>query len=63
MADLKDMACSECDSKSNIVYMHGRCHIGSPTWTYIDLEQNVAVVECADCNEEIIRLKLAEIAT
>lgn len=44
----------------NIMYMHSRCHINSPTWTKVDFDLNQAIIECAECGKEIMRLKLEE---
>ena len=45
---------------SNIMYLHSKCHINIPTWTYVDFEKNHAVIECAECGQEVFRMKLAE---
>lgn len=44
----------------NILYLHSRCHLTEPTWTFIDYDTNEAVITCAACRKEITRLKLAE---
>lgn len=59
MTNATDIPCGDCGEKATIMYMHSQCHMGSPTWTYIDMEKNVAIVICAECNKEIITLALA----
>lgn len=45
-------------NKPNVLYMHSKCHIKSPTWTKIDFDTNQAIIECAECGEEVVRLRL-----
>lgn len=39
-----------------VIFIHGRCHMSAPTFT--KLEGDVAIVECAICRKEIVRLDL-----
>jgi hypothetical protein len=50
-----------CTEDHDTLYLHGRCHPDSPTWTKIVrlARGSVAVVECAECNRTITQLLLA----
>jgi hypothetical protein len=39
-----------------VVFIHGRCHMSAPTFT--KLVGDIAIVECAVCRKEIVRLDL-----
>ena len=61
--DLNMMVCSTpgCDHKDHgQMYLHGRCHPESPTWTYYDSNDCCLVVICAECRTVIVRAKVAE---
>ncbi len=44
------------DGGDEPIYLHGRCHLDAPTFT--KLIGDVAIVECAECRREIVRLDL-----
>lgn len=44
------------DHDEPVIFIHGRCHMSAPTFT--KLEGDVAIVECAICRKEIVRLDL-----
>jgi len=49
--------CSLCDEPADLLYLHPKCHPGSPTWVKIVGE--VAMLECAECRADLGALKLA----
>jgi hypothetical protein len=48
--------CQECGSEDDWMYMHGKCHIGSPTWTRV--KDDVLEVICATCDKLIVTFNI-----
>jgi len=44
--------CEDCGCTEGPMYLHGRCHPKSPTWTSIHPDQTL-VVECAECGKTV----------
>lgn len=44
-------------SKGKWIYIHSRCHVGSPTWLRLGPD-GVHVVECAECREVITAFRI-----
>lgn len=40
------------------LYLHGACHIGSPTWAVYD--HGLLTITCAECKREIATIYVAE---
>ena len=51
--------CDHCGDDSSL-YMHSRCHTGSPTWAV--LSGDVLTIECAECKKPITRFVVSGIA-
>jgi len=49
--------CAKCGS-TDWLYLHGRCHISSPTWCR--KKGNVIEILCATCNKLIVRYIIEE---
>lgn len=47
--------CEECGDDGSL-YLHGRCHPGSPTW--VVLTGDVLTIECARCKKVVVRLRV-----
>lgn len=46
--------CGECGcEESRVMYLHPKCHIWSPTWVKVDMENDKFIIECAECGEEV----------
>lgn len=58
--ELWTMTCSmeNCTHEDHgTMYIHSRCHIKSPTWTYFNPETGELVIECAKCKKVITRIQ------
>lgn len=47
-----------CDS--NVLVLHGRCHISAPSWVFLDQEKNLLRVECSVCSKVVAQFHLKE---
>lgn len=47
-----------CAHNSDVLVLHGRCHMLSPTWVEIHKIENLAVIKCAECGQTISTLEL-----
>lgn len=59
-ADLDGAVCSEegCDCGAGAeLYLHGRCHMDSPTWA--KYAGGVLEITCAACDRVIARIEVA----
>lgn len=52
--------CAECGTSDGPMYLHSRCHTGSPTWA--SMQGNVLTITCAECDKEIARFEVAGVA-
>lgn len=59
--DLRAMSCDMCQPDGSpgpgIVYFHSDCHPLSPTWTRFESATDELVIECADCEKEVMRIR------
>ena len=65
MLTVKELSQAKCASPNCThddctIYLHGRCHIDSPTWTYYDKKSEFVVVECATCRKKIAQIKVSQ---
>jgi hypothetical protein len=58
-AVLGDARCACCGNNDGKLYLHGKCHINSPTWCIYHFEGFVEVI-CATCKKQIAMIKVAE---
>ena len=62
-AELDGMGCAACQAKeeheheNNGLFLHGRCHVESPTWSFY--EDGILTVTCAECDSVIARIAVA----
>jgi hypothetical protein len=58
---LLQAGCSECGEThpEEELYMHGKCHIDSPTWTRY-IRGGLVEVLCAKCRRSIALIKVAK---
>jgi hypothetical protein len=50
--------CEECGDHGSL-YLHSRCHPDVPTWSV--LTGNVLTIQCAECENVIVRLKVSDV--
>jgi hypothetical protein len=60
----KDLNAAGCDSDNckdhdhSVLYLHADCHIGAATVTRYEKKTETLVIECAECEKEVVRIKL-----
>ena len=52
--------CGQCETESDFVYLHSKCHTNIPTWAKY-YKNNRLVIECAECKEKIVEFIVVEI--
>ena len=54
------LTCDGCgeDHNHEEMFFHSRCHPGAPTWAVY--EDGVVVIKCADCDEVVVAIKVAD---
>lgn len=65
MLTAKDLDLAVCDGEGcaeehGPLYFHPKCHSSAGTWVKY-LRGGIAVIECAECDEEVARLKIARV--
>ena len=55
------MECHDCgkDVEHDRVYLHSKCHVGSPTWAILDQEKSELEIICSVCEKQICRFKVS----
>ena len=52
----------ECghDHSDDILVLHAICHPDTPTWVFYEKVSGNLIVKCAECDNVVARLKIAE---
>ncbi len=50
--------CDSCSQNDGWMYLHSKCHRGSPTW--IRVKGNTLVIECSECRKVITTMLLQQ---
>jgi hypothetical protein len=58
--DLNGMGCGtpNCGHDHSTLYLHASCHIGAATVVRYEKAIETLVIECAECEKEVVRIKL-----
>jgi hypothetical protein len=58
--DLNKSGCGlpNCTHDHSKLFLHSSCHIEAPTWVIYEKAIETLIVKCADCGNEVIRIKL-----
>jgi hypothetical protein len=60
--DLDRVGCEKpgCDHTAHDgLYLHSHCHPGHPTWTHYSAVSGTITIECAECDQPIVRIAVA----
>jgi hypothetical protein len=57
---LNNAACDnpDCGHDHSTLFLHSNCHNEAPTWTRYQKDIETLIITCAECDEEIIRIRL-----
>jgi len=57
--DLDEMRCGNgCTHDHSTLYFHSRCHPKSGTYVRYEKHHAQLIIECAQCEREVLRIKL-----
>ena len=54
--------CEFCESESDEIYCHSRCHPDQPAWAIFNQTTAILKLECSVCKKEIVKFKVALVA-
>lgn len=50
--------CAKCKDNTQPLYLHGRCHISSPSVAMYDSIKKVLIIRCAECMLLVARIRV-----
>lgn len=54
--DAMQCATPNCTDDHDVLYLHGMCHQGSPTWAFYS--NGILTIECATCNQKVASIQI-----